>query len=86
MAVEVIEAKLMSALDRILPPVSVYQMLEDQVARIAGESDETRTEREQLNKQLAVLRNGLETCKRFAGLRISGGKNCSPIITAGWIF
>ena len=86
MAVEVIEAKLMSALDRILPPVSVYQMLEDQVARIAGESDETRTEREQLNKQLAVLRNGLETCKRFAGLRISGGKKWSPIITAGWIF
>ncbi len=86
MAVEVIEAKLMSALDHILPPVSVYQMLEDQVARIAGESDETRTEREQLNKQLAVLRNGLETCKRFAGFRISGGKNWSPIITAGWIF
>ncbi|KAK4095885.1 hypothetical protein N658DRAFT_519494 [Parathielavia hyrcaniae] len=74
-AVEVIEAKLMSALDRILPPVSIYQMPDNQVARIAGESDEIRTEREQLNKQLEVLRNGLETCKRFAGFRISGGKN-----------
>ncbi|KAK4118379.1 hypothetical protein N657DRAFT_606320 [Parathielavia appendiculata] len=86
MAVEVIEAKLMSALDRILPPVSIYQMLDDQVARIAGESEETRTKREQLNKQLEVLRNGLETCKRFAGFRISGGKNCEPIIAAKWIF
>ncbi|KAL8410370.1 hypothetical protein RB596_000180 [Gaeumannomyces avenae] len=71
-AVEVIEAKLMSALDRILPPASVYQMLDDQVARIAGESDETRIEREQLSKELAVLRNGSETCKRFAGFKISG--------------
>lgn len=75
MAVEVIEAKLMSALDRMLPPVSIYQMPDDQVARIAGESDETRTEREQLNKQFEVLRNGLETCKGFAGFRINGGKN-----------
>ncbi|KAG7289850.1 hypothetical protein NEMBOFW57_006227 [Staphylotrichum longicolle] len=55
MAVEVIEAKLMSALDRILLPVSIYKMLDDQAARIAGESDEIRTEREQLNKQLEVL-------------------------------
>lgn len=70
-AVEVIEAKLMSALDRILLPVSIYQMLDDQVARIARESDEIRTEREQLNKQLEVLRNGLETCKHFVGFRIS---------------
>ncbi len=65
----------MSALDRILPPISIYQMLGDQVARIARESDETRTEQEQLNKQLEVLQNSLETCKRFAGFRISGGKN-----------
>ncbi|KAK4233415.1 hypothetical protein C8A03DRAFT_19520, partial [Achaetomium macrosporum] len=75
LAVQVIEAKLISALDRILHPVSICQMLDEQVARIAGESEETRTEREQLNKQLEVLRNGLETCKRFVGFRISGGKN-----------
>jgi hypothetical protein len=72
-AVEVIEAKLMSALDRILSPLSVYLMPADEVARIAGESEETRAERDQLNKQLDVLRNGLETCKRFVGFRISGG-------------
>lgn len=50
-------------------------MFDDRVARIAGESEETRTEREQLNKQLEVHRSGLETCKRFTGFRISGGKN-----------
>ncbi|KAK3290544.1 P-loop containing nucleoside triphosphate hydrolase protein [Chaetomium fimeti] len=74
-AVEVIEAKLMSALDGILSPLSVYLMPADEVARIAGESEETRAERDQLNKQLDVLRNGLETCKRFVGFRINGGAN-----------
>ncbi|KAK4112757.1 hypothetical protein N656DRAFT_836798 [Canariomyces notabilis] len=68
-AVEVIEAKLVSALNKILDPVSVYQMPTDQVSRIAGEPEETRIEREQLNRQLEVLRNGLDTCKRFIGFR-----------------
>ncbi|KXX73142.1 Interferon-induced GTP-binding protein Mx [Madurella mycetomatis] len=74
-AVEVIEAKLVSVLDDILSPLSVYQMPADKVARIAGESEETRTEREQLRKQLEVLQNGLDTCKQFAGFRISGGES-----------
>jgi hypothetical protein len=74
-AVEVIEAKLLSGLDSILCPVAVFHMHPDQVARIAGESKETRAERDQLNKQMEVLRNGLETCKRFVGLKISGGEN-----------
>jgi hypothetical protein len=74
-AVEVIEAKLMSSLDGILSPLAVVCMPRDQLARIAGESEDTRTERDQLNKQLEVLRDGLETCKRFVGLRISGGEN-----------
>jgi hypothetical protein len=68
-AVEVIEAKLVSAIDDILSPVKVYQMSPELVSRIAGESEDSRTERELLNRQLAVLGNGLHTCKRFAGFR-----------------
>ncbi len=74
-AVEVIECKLVSALDDILSPLSVFEMPPDQVALIAGESEETRAEREKLDKQVEVLRNGLETCKRFVGFRIIGGRN-----------
>lgn len=73
-AVEVIEAKLMTALNNILSPMSVYEMSTIDVTLIAGESEETRAERYQLNKQLEVLRNGLATCKRFVELRISGGR------------
>ncbi|KAK4163315.1 P-loop containing nucleoside triphosphate hydrolase protein [Cladorrhinum sp. PSN259] len=71
-AVQVIEDKLLSALDKIMEPLSVYEMSAEQVARIAGESEERRTEREELAKQLEVLRNGLETCKKFSGFRIVG--------------
>jgi hypothetical protein len=62
-AVEVIEAKLMSALDRILLPVSIYQMLDDQVARIARESDEIRTAREAARGFPEWLRNVQALCR-----------------------
>ena len=67
MAVEVIEAKLATALERILSPTLVFDMPDDQVSRLAGEPEEIRAEREQLNKELEVLGNGLKTCKRFVG-------------------
>ncbi|KAK4197977.1 putative vacuolar sorting protein VPS1 [Triangularia verruculosa] len=71
-AVEVIETKLLSLLHDILSPITVYEMSQELVARIAGEPEESRAEREQFTKQIAVLRNGLQTCKRFAGVRIRG--------------
>lgn len=74
MSVQVIEAKLVAELDRILTPVSIFEMSPEQVARIAGESEERRGRREQLTKQRDVLAEGLHTCKRFVGLRICGGK------------
>ena len=83
MAVEVIEAKLVSVLDNILSPVSIFRMFDDQVVRLAGEPEEIRAEREQLNKQLEVLRNGLKTCKRFVGFRISGGMHDSNALPNG---
>lgn len=47
-------------------------MPSDQVTRIAGESEENRALREQLNKKLHILTKGLETCKRFIGIRTFG--------------
>jgi hypothetical protein len=80
-AVEVIEAKLVSALDKILSATSIFDMMGDEVARLAGESEEIRTQREQLTKELEVLRNGLEICKRFVGLRIGGGRSFTTAMT-----
>jgi len=72
-AVQVIEEKLVSQLHSILSPVSIFKMPDDQVSRIAGESEDSRSHREQLKRQLDVLRKGLETCKRFVGLKFGGG-------------
>jgi hypothetical protein len=69
-AVEVIEAKLISPLGDIFSPVAVSAMPADLVTRIAGESEENRGQREQLTKQLDVLMKGSDTCKRFIGVRL----------------
>lgn len=71
-AIEVIEAKLVSPLGNIFSPVSVSDMPADLVTRIAGESEENRSQREQLSKQLDVLMKGSDTCKRFIGVRTLG--------------
>jgi hypothetical protein len=73
----VIEEKLVAQLHNILSPVSIYKMPDDQVSRIAGESEESRSHREQLKRQLSVLRNGLETCRRFVGMKSAGGVSLS---------
>ncbi len=73
-AVEVIEAKLISPLGDVFSPVIVSAMPADLVTRIAGESEENRAQRGQLTKQLDVLMKGSDTCKRFIGIRILGEK------------
>ncbi|KAK0736173.1 P-loop containing nucleoside triphosphate hydrolase protein [Apiosordaria backusii] len=77
-SVEVIEEKLVNALDAILSPVSVYHMSPNLAARIAGEPEDSKVERAQLTKQLEVLEAGLETCKRFVGLKLTGGDHRPP--------
>jgi len=71
-AVEAIEAKLVSTLCDILSPVKIFKMSNELVTRVAGEPEESRAEREQLARQLEVLQQGLEICKRFVGMRVGG--------------
>ncbi|KAI1495438.1 P-loop containing nucleoside triphosphate hydrolase protein [Biscogniauxia marginata] len=72
-AVEIIEKKLVSALSGILSPVFVDGMPQNQVSSIAGESQKSRSQREELTKQLDVLKYGSETCKRFVDVRLGNG-------------
>lgn len=68
-AVEVIEEKLLASISALFSPVTVFKMAPEVVTRIAGESEDYRSLREQLMKKLAVLTKGSETCKRFIGIR-----------------
>ena len=66
-AVEVIETCLVSTIADVLSPISVTTMDEDLVKKIAGESEETRAQRDELQKQVDVLTKGFTTCKHFVG-------------------
>ena len=80
-SVEVMEAQLVSKLADILSAMSIFDMSNETISRLAGESEESRAEREQLTRQLHVLKSGLDTCKRFASVRIGGGMQSS--VTGG---
>ena len=88
---EVIEAKLILPLNDIFTPVAVSTMSADLVTSMAGESEESRAQREQLVKQLDVLTKGSDTCKRFIGVRLLGKMGpclfclaeCLPIYSGG---
>ncbi|KAJ5471962.1 hypothetical protein N7539_008531 [Penicillium diatomitis] len=69
---EVVESRLMSTLSRIFSPMTVFDMPADLIVRIAGESKESQTIREQLNKELLILTKGSETCKRFVRTKSDG--------------
>ncbi|KAJ8131769.1 hypothetical protein O1611_g1857 [Lasiodiplodia mahajangana] len=69
-AIEVIERKLLNALGTILSPIVVFDMPEDLVSAIAGESKHSRANRVKLANQVEVLIKGSQTCKRFAGVRL----------------
>ena len=88
---EVIEEKLISPLGGIFTPITVSTMSADLVTSLAGESEEGRAQREQLDKQLDVLKKGSETCQRFIGVRLLGKMGpcltclveCLPIYSGG---
>ncbi|KAE8384244.1 hypothetical protein BDV23DRAFT_191849 [Aspergillus alliaceus] len=81
---EVMESKLMFSLSRILSPVTVFDMPADLITRIAGESKDSQTIREQLNKELLILSKGSETCKRFVRFETDEG-SLDPLLAAGCI-
>lgn len=68
-ATEVIEVKLLSALPALFTPITAFEMPENLVTEIAGESEDSRSLREQLNKRMWILTKGSETCRRFVGIR-----------------
>ena len=68
-ATEVIDGKLLNFLPSIFTPIKAFEMSEGLVKQIAGESEESQSLREQLNKQLLILMKGSDTCKRFVGIR-----------------
>lgn len=72
-AVQAIEACLITHLPDIISPASVVQMDDGTITRIAAEPDDHQSLREQLTRKLAVLKAGLEICTRYSGRRNTTG-------------
>ncbi|OTB00476.1 hypothetical protein M426DRAFT_324256 [Hypoxylon sp. CI-4A] len=78
-ATEVIEQRLLAEIADILSPVAVYKMRPDLVETIAGESQKSRKQREELTKKIDVLQKGLDTCRRFIDSKLIGkGQSSQP--------
>ena len=71
-AVEAIEAKLISPLHDIFSPIVATSMPPDLITRIARQSEDNCAQRNRLTRQLDVLMRGSETCKRFVSIDTSG--------------
>ncbi|KAH6977690.1 P-loop containing nucleoside triphosphate hydrolase protein [Ilyonectria destructans] len=66
-SVEVIETGLVSELGSIIEPVGISTMPAEELNGVAGETDEARRARQELQTQLSVLKSGAEICKKFSG-------------------
>ena len=67
-----VEDLLIGELWGILSPSRTMQMGPELVGSIASESQGNQTRRDQLSHIVAVLRKGLETCKRYASRNAQG--------------
>lgn len=68
---QAIEAQLVGKLGDLLSLARIIQMKPDLVSRIAAESYENRSQREQLTRKLVILQAGLDSCKKYVGRPIT---------------
>lgn len=66
-AILTVETCLMKDLGMVFSPISVMQMEENVVRRIASEPRENQDQRELLTRKKTVLTLGLEICQRYVG-------------------
>lgn len=69
---DVIESCLVAELGQILSPLTMSVMSEDKVTQIAGENNESRKAREELERKMKVLQSGADICRKFCGYRVTG--------------
>ena len=66
----------------IFSPADVGQMSLEMITKIAGESTESQTLRQQLERKLQILERGFDICQRHSTHEPVG----KSIITGTWIF
>jgi GTPase SAR1 family protein len=79
-SVEVIETCLFQELDRIFGTMEVVRMPEETCSKIAGETEESKKRRHDLEKQLECLTKGIDTCRDYVVVEISDPNEDTAVI------
>jgi hypothetical protein len=66
-ATQAVETQLIGKLRDLLSPARIIQMKPELVGKIAAESLNNRSQREQLTRKLVILQAGLDRCKKHVG-------------------
>lgn len=69
---EAVEACLVSEMLKILRPLDVLKLSDEEISAIAGETEESRDVRKRIQDELNVLSRGADMCQRFSSYRIDG--------------
>nr|AFR57472.1 putative dynamin-related GTPase domain protein [Epichloe inebrians] len=70
-AVEIIKSGLVVKISRVFSPLVVSLMSEDVITQIAGECNESRQKRTELERTIGVLQKGVDICKMFSRYRVN---------------
>lgn len=62
----------MQKLESIFSPVSILLIADEDIERIAGESEDSHAYRKDLTQQLEIFTKGLITCKQYSSTQTSG--------------
>lgn len=73
-----VESCLVCNIPDILSPGKVYRMNEDELKRLAAESEEIQVERVILKDQIDVLKRGLNVCRSSRPREVMGSSITSP--------
>ena len=81
-AKETVETELMQRLEGIFSPDIALDLPEENVEQIARETEDVKLHRESLQKQLAVLEKGVETCQHYERTKVQGkiGEKQAPVL------
>lgn len=67
-----VESCLVGSLQTILTPQAVNRMSDEELDELAGESDDVKSTRDGLKRQVAVLKDGLRKCQRYRPRQMTG--------------
>lgn len=69
-----VESCLVRKIPEILTPISVGKMTDERLTELAAESEDSQSQRGQLQEDVEVLESGLAVCRRYRPRHVAAGR------------